>query len=830
MTETSISIGGSLPGDNFSIDGKITFSGPEISLSGEYGISVPVGPYEASIGGGVGISYSPQGGLRYDVMDPDLEFRAGVPGHFTWNTSNENPDFKIDSGIFSLEHEWERWELPREGTVKYKVVGKTLVVTEINGREIPNAVEKSYVTQDVLGGGYISHNATTTPMVDEFKADLEAGVDPYQARQNLFDKLIAAEKRGATVFRVAPPDHVIGSRGELPGSAPPGCFAPGTVIHSPDRLSVKIEEICVSSVVASFSHECDFGRGKLRENSVSRIYKNITDCFIRLDFSDGREPLHVTPGHLFLDETGGFTKIGDLLRLGGNRARLIDADGGVVTVTGEWIHYSEETADMFERASTRSVTVDGNTVFKEEVTEGWRTYNFEVEGLHTYIAGGIRVHNESGLLGWVVNKTDDFLDDLLGAEPGGFIDKVTDAVTSPFHFAGEIIDGAVKAGQAIGEGFSTARERLANGDVFGAIGAVGTGFHNAFNEAVDGFQRGVDAVGSAIGGALEAGAAAIGGAISAMGRAASDVVDAFAGRDPDHDGKGSDSGKPVIIDLDGDGVEINVNGQVSFDMDGDGYKEKTHWVDADDGFLVVDFNADGSLSGAGDGKITQTKELVLSEIMGSEELTDLQVLSIMEKHAAYGGNNNGVLNAGDALWQRLKVWQDLDQDGEVDAGEMKTLSQVGIKQINLKYDDGTGYSDLSNDVTIFGNSLLGSASYIKTDGTVVKGGVGDVALSYNAQGWRRVETVLGYEIQFEAGGKLAIAELEGKSSANVNLDAGVLDGAIGDARNNLLTAFGHTRSVRISGGDGSDTVTAGMTTCSQAVRAPTRCAVRMATI
>lgn len=266
---------------------------------------------------------------------------------------------------------------------------------------------------------------------------------------------------------------------------------------------------------------------------------------------------------------------------------------------------------------------------------------------------------------------------------------------------------------------------------------------------------------------------------------------------------------PVVIDLDRDGVELRTDTNVFFDIDGDGYLERTSWVAPDDGFLIVDFNADGTLSGTGDSKITQAKELVLPKALGRTDITDLQALALMETNAKFGGNNDGVLNNKDKLWQQLKVWQDKDQDGEVDAGEMRTLGQVGIKEIRLKYDDGTSFADTKNDITIFGNTLLGSASYVKTDGTVVKGGVGDVALSYNSQGWRRVETDLGYEIQFEAGGKLAIAELAGKSSANLNLDTAALDGAIGDDRANSLSARGHSRSVQIEGGKGNDTIIGG---------------------
>jgi hypothetical protein len=38
---------------------------------------------------------------------------------------------------------------------------------------------------------------------------------------------------------------------------------------------------------------------------------------------------------------------------------------------------------------------EGGAALKPEVRRGWRTYNFEVERLHTYVAGGVRVHNRS---------------------------------------------------------------------------------------------------------------------------------------------------------------------------------------------------------------------------------------------------------------------------------------------------------------------------------------------------------------------------------------------------------------------------------------------------
>ena len=57
----------------------------------------------------------------------------------------------------------------------------------------------------------------------------------------------------------------------------------------------------------------------------------------------------------------------------------------------------------------------------------------------------------------------------------------------------------------------------------------------------------------------------------------------------------------------------------------DGFRERTAWAAADDGFLVIDLNADGT-RGAGDGQIDQRSELVLSN-WGPEGSNGLQPLA-----------------------------------------------------------------------------------------------------------------------------------------------------------------------------------------------------------
>ncbi len=279
---------------------------------------------------------------------------------------------------------------------------------------------------------------------------------------------------------------------------------------------------------------------------------------------------------------------------------------------------------------------------------------------------------------------------------------------------------------------------------------------------------------------------------------------------------GTTGPQPIILDLDGDGVEIAFGQQTFFDIDDDGFLEQGAWASADDGFLVLDLNADGT-RGAGDGVIDQSRELVWS-LWGDAGDTDLQALQ-----RAFDDNDDGIIDAQDSVWSELFVWQDINQDGESDEGEVRSLAGWGITQINTNYDDGSSFEDTSDDITVFGNTLHGLASFLHdgsaiavpdgeqpVDGTyTAAGGVGDVALQFNTLGWRQVETEHGYNIEFESGVTFRYGVLDTLSSANLDVAAANLDGATGDNRNNLLTAAGHIVAVQISGGAGADTLYGG---------------------
>ena len=129
---------------------------------------------------------------------------------------------------------------------------------------------------------------------------------------------------------------------------------------------------------------------------------------------------------------------------------------------------------------------------------------------------------------------------------------------------------------------------------------------------------------------------------------------------------------------------------------------------------MLHLNADGS-RGAGDGKIDQAKEVVLS-LWGDAGMTDMEALAKARDangQLMFDTNGDGKLTAADAAWGEFRVWQDADQDGVTDAGELKTLDQMGFTQIGRTCDDGSSYAQTSDDVIIKGAVLHRAASYLR---------------------------------------------------------------------------------------------------------------------
>jgi hypothetical protein len=162
-------------------------------------------------------------------------------------------------------------------------------------------------------------------------------------------------------------------------------------------------------------------------------------------------------------------------------------------------------------------------------------------------------------------------------------------------------------------------------------------------------------------------------------------------------------------------------------VDGDGYKERTAWAGPSDGLLVIDLAANGA-AGA-DGQINQAKEIAFAQWTSDPNDTDLQAL-----RAVFDTNHDGRLTAADARFGEFRVWKDANQNGTVESGELQTLAQAGITQVNLT-SDGNAY-------------LLPDGSEINGTGSFVQNGVtrslADAGLAYDTSGFQRVTTSQGF--------------------------------------------------------------------------------------
>ena len=163
---------------------------------------------------------------------------------------------------------------------------------------------------------------------------------------------------------------------------------------------------------------------------------------------------------------------------------------------------------------------------------------------------------------------------------------------------------------------------------------------------------------------------------------------------------------PIVFDLDGSGIR-STEITASFDIDGDGTKDQTGWISGGQGFLALDRD--------GDGLITHGAEIsFIQDLPGAR--TDLEGLS------AFDSNSDGIFDAQDERFGEFLVWQDANENGESEAGELLSLQEAGIASITL-----TGTPEQQSDE---GNiNIVATSTFTRTDGST--GAVGDVALRWD---------------------------------------------------------------------------------------------------
>ena len=217
---------------------------------------------------------------------------------------------------------------------------------------------------------------------------------------------------------------------------------------------------------------------------------------------------------------------------------------------------------------------------------------------------------------------------------------------------------------------------------------------------------------------------------------------------------------PIILDLDGDGLEtVGLSSSyVYFDQDGDGILSRTGWAGPDDGLLVWDRDGNGSIDNGAElfGNFTPLRNGLLAP-NGFAALEDLDL------------NGDGVLDASDPAFSELRVWRDADQDGQTDEGELISLADAGIVSLNVT-------NNLTNQRLSNGNQLSRRGSFTRADGST--GAMGEFQLAINTADSRFTDEIeVPEELQGlpDMGGSGNVRELHQAAALSSEL-AGLLTG------------------------------------------------------